>query len=322
VAHQIAALENRSQLAILAETAERAKEYGRNSKSAATRLAYASDWRNFVAFAIRNELAYLPAAPQTVALYLTELADAGKSVATIRRRIAAIADQHDETNVENPTSSKPVRAILSGISREKGVAPTRKAALTIDLLKDALLAMGDGKLPALRDRAVFLVGFHAALRRSEIAALNVEDLRFEREGVVLTVRKSKTDQEGAGYEIGLPSHPVEAICPVRALRAWLDASTITEGALFRSFSMNLALQQHRLDGRDVARLIQRVAKRAGLEGDLAGHSLRAGFVTSAAKAGVALDSIARVSRHKSTPILLGYIRRAQVFEDAPQLLLK
>ncbi len=243
-------VESRSQYPQLIETQERAKEYGRNSKSAATRLAYASDWRSFVAFATRNELPFLPAAPQTVALYLAELADVGKSVSTIRRRLAAIADMHEEAELENPTSATAVRAILGGISRAKGVAPTRKAALTTDLLKDALLAMPGEKLPALRDRAVFLIGFHAALRRSEIAALNVEDLRFEREGVVLTLRKSKTDQEGAGYEIGLPTHPIEAICPVRALKTWLEASTIAEGPLFRSFSMKLELQEHRLDGRD------------------------------------------------------------------------
>lgn len=306
----------------LAATAERAKAYGRNAKSAATRRAYAADLRDFEAFCLANGLMSLPAEPTTVALYLTHSAEIGKTVATIRRRLAAIADAHEEAGVESPVKAKPVRAILSGIAREKGVASVQKAAITIDVLKDALLATSGDDLRALRDRAILLVGFHGALRRSEIAGLDVADLRFEREGVVVTIRRSKTDQEGAGVEIGLPRHPVAAICPVRALSAWLDAACISIGPVFRTFTMQGALQDHCIDGRDVARTLQRIAKVARLTGDIGGHSLRAGFITSAAKAGVGIDAIARVSRHKSVPVLLRYVRRARIFEDAPQLALR
>lgn len=305
----------------LLTTAERAADYGRNAKSPATRRAYASDLRDFGAYGVRHGLPTLPAAPQTVALYLTALAEAGLSVSTIRRRAAAIAHSHSELDIEAPTSSKVVRSILSGIAREKGVAPVQKAALTIDLLKSALLSVGDGNIHALRDRAILLVGFYAAMRRSEIAALDVEDVRFEPEGLSVTIRRSKTDQEGAGYEIGLPSLYVAAICPVTAILNYVKAAGITAGPLFRTFTMRGQLQENRIDGRDVARIVQKAAKKAGLAGDLSGHSLRAGFVTSAAKAKIPIDAIARVSRHKSVPILLRYVRKATLYEDAPQLLI-
>lgn len=238
------------------------------------------------------------------------------------RRVAAILDLHARAEVENP-STKLVREVLRGIAREKGVAPRKKAGLTVDALRAALRSVDAvGGLRGLRDRALLLVGFHGALRRSELAALDVEDLRFEPTGVVLSIRKSKTDQEGAGAEIGLPRHPDATIDPVCALEAWIAAAAIIAGPVFRSFTMRGELQANRIDGRDVARIVQRIAKDAHLEGDLGGHSLRAGFVTAAAKAGVSIDRIAQVSRHKSVPILLGYIRRANVLEDARQLAIR
>lgn len=307
-------------LATLAETFERAAEYGRASKSAATRRAYASDFRDFSAWCAVHGLRSLPTEPQAVAAYLAHLANIGKSVSTIRRRKSAIAYTHDQAGQDDPTSGKHVRRILEGIAREKGVAPYRKAAMTVDLLRAALATLDSDQLRAQRDRAILLVAFHAALRRSEVAALDVEDLRFEPEGVVVTIRRSKTDQEGVGYEIGLPHHPDEALCPVRAIRTWIETAGHDSGALFRTFVWSgRAMRGNRIDGKGVARIVKRVAKAANLAGDLSGHSLRAGFVTSAAKAGVSIDRIANVSRHKSPAVLLGYIRRANLFEDPPQI---
>jgi len=288
-----------AQVALL-ETMESAKGYGRAAKSVATRKAYASDLRDFAAFCGQHGLTTLPAEATTVGLYITALADRGLSVSTIRRRVAAIADSHSDVELPSPGAAKPVRAILAGISREKGVAPAKKAALTIDLVRQALDACRTD-LHGLRDRAVILLGFHGALRRSELAALNVEDLAFERQGVVATIRRSKTDQEAAGY---------------------VEAADITTGPVFRTFDFAGKLQANRIDGRDVARIVQSAAKGAGLTGNMGGHSLRAGFVTSAAQANVAIDRIAQVSRHKSPAILLGYVRRARVFDDAPQLAIR
>jgi integrase len=305
--------------ATLAETFDAAAAYGRAAKSAATRLAYAADWKHFSAWCAEHGLLPMAAAPQTIAGYFAHLAKAGKSMSTIRRRKSAIAYVHDQNGHDDPTNGKQVGRILEGIAREIGVAPYRKAALTVDLLRLALAALGTSGLRELRDHAILLVAFNAALRRSEVAALNVEDLRFEPEGVVVVIRRSKTDQEGAGYEIGIPHHPDEEICPVRALQRWIAAAKIESGALFRTFEWSgTRIRSSRVDGKGVARLVKRAAKAAGITADVSGHSLRAGFVTSAAKAGVSIDRIANVSRHKSPAVLLGYVRRATLFEDAPQ----
>lgn len=168
------------------------------------------------------------------------------------------------------------------------MAPYRKAALTVDLLRLALAALDGDGLRVLRDHAILLVAFNGALRRSEVAALDVEDLRFEPDGVVVTIRRSKTDQEGVGYDIGLPNHPDEAICPVHALRRWIEAA-LEGGALFRTFEWSgKAMRATRIDDKGVARLVKRAAKAAGITADVSGYSLRAGFVTSAAKAGISI----------------------------------
>jgi integrase len=168
-----------------------------------------------------------------------------------------------------------------------------------------------------------LLTFACAGRRSEVAALNVEDLRFEQSGLVVTIRRAKTDQSGAGREIGVPFVNDRELCAVRAVRAWLAASHITSGALFRTFAIAgrrrpRLLTGNRISGRDVARLVQRVTRRAKLTGDFAAHSLRAGFITTAASTkGVSEVDIQRVSGHHSVAILRGYVRRANVFQGAP-----
>jgi len=309
--------------ATLADTFDHAAEYGRAAKSDSTRRAYASDYRDFRAWCAGHGLAAMPATPQAVSAYLAHLAHIGKSVSTIRRRKSAIAYAHDQAGLDDPTSGKHLKRILEGIARETGTAPYRKAALTIDLLRLALGALKGGSPRTIRDRAILLVAFNGALRRSEVAALNVDDVRFETEGVVVSIRRSKTDQEGVGYELGLPYHPDAAICPVRALQNWLEESRLDSGALFRTFeSSGQNMRDSRIDGKSVARLVKRAARAANITADLSGHSLRAGFVTSAAKAGISIDRIANVSRHKSPAVLLGYVRRATLFEDAPQSIIR
>jgi len=299
----------------LLETAERAKTYARQSRATATRRAYASDLRDFARYCTQNELAALPAAPQTVALYLAELAGKLK-VSTIRRRVVAIAQQHLLHGHPAPTADPIVREILKGIERTHGIAPHKKTALTADLLKDVLHRL-DGSLRGRRDRALLLLTFAGGFRRSEVAALDVADVRFEKRGAVVTLRRSKTDQIGAGREVAIPQLRTEALCSVHALRAWLSAATIIEGPVFRTFSMRGDLQANRIDGRDVARLVQRLTGHARLEGDFAAHSLRAGFVTSGAERGIAEASLQNVTGHRSPTILRGYVRRATLFDDAP-----
>uniref|UniRef100_E6PJA6 Phage integrase n=1 Tax=mine drainage metagenome TaxID=410659 RepID=E6PJA6_9ZZZZ len=285
----------------LACTAERAKAYARNARAATTHRAYARDWRDFAAFCAQVGFDALPAPPQAVAHYITALAGI-KAVATIRRRLVAIAQMHKLQGFASPTSDPIVREILAGIERTHGVAPRRKSALTVELLKDILHRLDPG-LKGIRDRALLLLTFAGGFRRSEVAALDLADVRFETRGAVVTLRRSKTDQRGVGREVAIPQLRTATLCPVQALQAWLAAAAITEGALFRTFSMRGALQPHRIDGRDIARLVQRLARRAHLDGDFGAHSLRAGFITSGAMRGVAEVSLQAVTGHRSTTIL-------------------
>jgi integrase len=178
-----------------------------------------------------------------------------------------------------------------------------------------LLEIRGDDLKGKRDRAIVLLGFAAALRRSELAALTVEDLAFCREGLRLTIRRSKTDQDGNGAEIAVPFVANKTLCAVRAVRAWLDASAIASGPVFRTFSLQRRVSERSLEGQDVANLVQKLARNARLDGDFGAHSLRAGFVTVAAQAKVSLDAIARTTRHKSLSVLMGYVRPAQAFDD-------
>lgn len=294
---------------------ERAKAYARNARAASTKRAYASDLADFERYCDRSGLEALPAEPQTVALYLSELAGRLK-VSTVKRRVVAIAQRHKLHGVPTPTSDPIVREILKGIERTHGIAPHKKTALTADLLKDVLHRLDD-TLRGRRDRALLLLTFAGGFRRSEVAGLDVADVRFERRGAVVTLRRSKTDQIGAGREVAIPQLRTEALCPLHALRVWMTAAGIAEGPLFRTFSMRGELQTNRIDGRDIARLVQRLTGRAQLEGDFAAHSLRAGFVTSGAEHGIAEASLQNVTGHRSATILRGYVRRATLFDDAP-----
>jgi integrase len=298
----------------LALVVDQARDYADAAQAANTRRAYRTGWNDFSAYCTAHSLDPLPATPQTIALYVTSLA-ARTKVATVRLYLAAIAERHRETGLASPTSHDMVRRIVRGIARTNGSSQVRKSAATLDHLRTMLLEIRGDDLKAKRDRAIVLLGFAAALRRSELAALAVDDLRFEKRGLVVTIRRSKTDQEAQGVEIAVPLVANGSLCAVRALKAWLEASALASGPIFRSFTLRRQMLETPIDGRDVANLVKKLASRARLDGDFSGHSLRAGFATSAAAAKVSLDAIARTTRHKSLSVLMGYVRPAQAFDD-------
>jgi integrase len=191
-------------------------------------------------------------------------------------------------------------------------------------LRAALLTIDETTLKGKRDRALLLLGFAGAFRRGELAALDVEHLTFDGRGLTITLPHSKTDQEGAGRKVAIPYVRAAGMCAARAVRRWLDAATIGEGPVFRTFSLPRgrhaaggSVQAQRIDGRDVARILQRSTARAQLEGNFSAHSLRAGFITSAAQKKIPEVDVQRVSGHRSVATLRGYVRRATIFEDSP-----
>jgi integrase len=176
---------------------------------------------------------------------------------------------------------------------------------------------GLGTDPAgCRDRALFLLGFAGALRRSELVGLDMDDVTEGSDGLTVRLRRSKTDQEGAGRTVGIPFGSNPVTCPVRAWRAWLEVSGITEGHAFCPVDRHGHLGTTRLSGNAVALVLKRHAAGAGLDPkEVAGHSLRAGLATSAAGAGVPERVIAEQTGHKGTAMLRRYIREGSLFRE-------
>ena len=259
---------------------ESASEYARAEKAVATRRAYRSDFALFRSWCQAKRVPAVPAAPEAVAAFLAAEADRGAKVATISRRLAAIRYAHKLAGHEPPTNSEAVKATLRGIRRTAGSAPVRKAPATADKVL-AMVAEAETDLKGLRDRAILLLGFAGAFRRSELVALNVEDLEFCDDGVRVKIRKSKTDQEGLGATIAITRG--SNACPVEATRQWLKVSGISVGPLFCSITRTGKISDRRLSARAVAELVKTNARRAGFNAaDFSGHSLRSGFLTSAA----------------------------------------
>ncbi len=179
-----------------------------------------------------------------------------------------------------------------------------------------MLATLPSTLVGIRDRAILLVGFVGAFRRSELVALDVEDVAAHAAGLVVILRRSKVDQEPRGFAKAIPYGGDTATCPVTAMKAWLEAARITSGPLFRSIDRHGNVAPDRTSGLTVARVVKRAALAAGLDAErFSGHSLRLGFVTTAARRGCSERSIANQTGHRSMPVLRGYIRRANVFEE-------
>jgi integrase len=286
--------------ATLAATAVEAEAYHSQARAAATLRAYRTDWRAFEIWCATHGLSALPATPETIALYITELAR-DRKIATITRHLASIAQAHKQQGHESPTRAAVVQNVLKGIRRAKGTAPTQKAATEIAVIR-AMVEQLDDSLQGIRDRAILLIGFAGAFRRSELAGLTLADVQFTNDGLVITLRTSKTDQEGEGYLKGIPYGSTPATCPVRALRAWLDASSINTGSLFRSvWKGGRRLRPSRLNDRAIAEVVKRAAQAAGYDPTrFGGHSLRAGLVTTAAAAGVDEHTIMEQTGHKTT----------------------
>lgn len=282
--------------------------------SEATRRAYQSDWRTFARWCDERAVSALPAHAATVAAFLRHLEGLGRRVSTISRALASVSEGHKAAGHESPRGSVLVRKTLQAIRRRVGVAPRQKSPVLSDQLRSMAAALGSD-LQGARDRALLLVGFAGAFRRSELVALNVRDVTFTNEGVEATVRRSKTDQEGAGRKVGIPYGLLPTTCPVRALRAWLDAASITSGPVFRSVGRDGGLGGRASD-KAVARAVKRAAGLVGLDpAGFAGHSLRAGLATAAAKAGKSERAIMRQTGHKSATMLRRYIRDAELFSD-------
>lgn len=289
-----------------------AADYARGSRAAATHRAYQTDWRHFDDWCSEHGLPALPAAPPTVGAYLAAHADA-LAPATLARRLSSIAVAHRLAGHHLDTRHPAVRDVLGGIRRARGTAQRRAAPATTDLIRRMVAVCDISTTIGLRDRALILIGFAGAFRRSELVDLDRSDIACVSEGARITLRRSKGDQEGKGEVVGVARVPGSATCPVAALEAWLSAAGIEAGPIFRAVNRHGCVAVTALNDRAVARIVQRLAAALGLDATaFSGHSLRAGFATSAAMYGIEERRIAKQTRHRST-VVRAYIRDGQVF---------
>ena len=303
-------------LAVPAGLMERAMDYAGQAAAPNTIRAYRSDWRAFEEWTLANGLAALPVEPSTLALYATTLAEAGKRCSTISRALAAV--NHAQKTAGHKGVSlrdEPLHSVWRGIRRTKGTAPGQKAPFLVADLRAAAEAMPP-TVRGQRDRALLLLGFAGAFRRSELVALDVADLEFSIEGATALLRRSKTDQEGQGAKVGIPYGRNPATCPVRNLLAWLESAGILEGAVFRPVNKGGRVLPGRLTDRTVALVVKEAALAAGLDPtQYSGHSLRAGLATAAASEGVHERVIMAQTRHKGTAMVRRYIRAGSLFKQ-------
>jgi len=290
------------------------EEFRRRSLAANTVRGYESDWQDFTSWCKQRGKSALPADLETLGLYFVDCAQRLKN-ATLTRRIAAISRMHRNAGFDSPTGEAKFRQMMAGVRRKRQSPQVTKRPLLATDLFEILGQLDESTAQGLRDRALLVVGFTGALRRSELVALDYEDIDWKREGMVLHIRSSKTDQEGQGSEVGIPLGRKPGTCPVRLLKAWLDFAKIKSGPVFRPIKKGGAIEESRLGDRSVALIVKRTVGHAGFSGEeFSGHSLRAGLATSAALAGQHERDIMQQTRHKSEKMVRRYIRKGSLFQ--------
>jgi integrase len=278
----------------------------RDSLSEATQRAYQCDLQHF-----GHAGWTIPATAEDIALYLVSQSS-HSSIATIQRRLASIAKAHKSRGLCNPTTAELVRATLRGLKRSRGVAQRQAAPLLKRDLLCACQAIGSRSKDA-RDRALLLIGFAGGFRRSELVGLNWQDILIVPQGLEITIRRSKTDQNGKGRKLGIPYGRSDC-CPVYALKQWQSLTLDTEGPVFRPVDRHHRISKTRLSGGAVSDVIRKRLEAVGIDpSHYSGHSLRSGFATSAAMAGVSSWSIRKQTGHASDATLARYIRDGELF---------
>ncbi len=313
-AEQVAALPE-----TLEELARRAESYFQSARAPNTIKAYAHDLADFATWckADAGGLSPMPAAPKTVAFYITDVAGRGLKAATIQRRLAAIAQLHQEANLDDPTKTKTVKNTYRGIVRDIGTYQEGKAPILTPTARILLARFAHERGPAAdRDRALILVGLAGGYRVSELASLLLEDVEYVDEGAVILLRRSKTDKVGGGLFKGIPHGDHAETCPVTHLKRWAGHLGVDEGPVFRAVDRHGNAKARPMAPDSISRVVKKRAKAAGLDPSrYSGHSLRAGFVTGASEGGAHDTDIMRQTAHRSLATLHRYRRASGLFTN-------
>lgn len=296
----------------LAAAAQKAAEFVRDSIPENTKRAYMADWSAFSEWCRVNRAQALPADPRVVAAFIASESSRLRP-SSLRRRLASITKMHRVSGHASPCGAEPVPSTIKGIEARFGAMVAAKAPATREVVEKMVATCRTDTFDGIRNRAILLVGYAGAFRRSELVALNVEDLEWSNEGVVITVRRSKTDQRGEGKRKAIPFVPGH-LCAAKALKAWLEAGRIFDGPIFRPMARNEETRYCHLTPQSVALIIKGAAKAAGLPpGAYSGHSLRAGHVTEARAQGVSDADTMSLTGHKRIETLNMYDRRNNLF---------
>lgn len=290
---------------------EELRNHLKGSRAAKTFAAYESDWTSWERWCGELSQSTLPAKPEAVAAYLSALAKDGKALATLRRHLSTISRRHTLAGFQrenNPARAVVVKVVLDSVARKVGTEQDAKAPLALAEL-ERILASIPKTIGGVRDRALLLVCFHGAFRASEAAQLTVADLRWDERGVVVLVRRSKTDQLGKGIRKAL-AFTNDACCAPTALKAWLKQANITTGPVFRPINRHGQILDRHFTGTVVSNVVKEYVTAAGLDSHrFASHSLRAGYVTQSLEDGVSLIDIANQTGHKNLEMVRRYDRR-------------
>jgi len=277
----------------------------KNSKSANTLRAYKSDYKDFAKFCIKNGFKTMPSEPKIISIYLTYLSKSSK-FSTLKRRLASISIIHKLSGHYIDVKHPMITENLMGIKRIKGTYQKAKKPILINELKLIInvIDKDNNEKNRFKNKALILVGFAGGFRRSELVAVNYEDVDFVPEGVKIFVKRSKTDQSGEGMTKGIPYFSNPVYCPVISLKNWLEKSKVKSGKIFD------------MSDKGVALAIKKYAAIAGLDSHkYAGHSLRSGFATSTAELGAEERSIMAMTGHKTTQMVRRYIQEANLFKN-------
>lgn len=289
-----------------------------NTKSDNTRRAYRSDFLQFTKWCEKNGLINIPSDETTLSLYIVSLNEMKYLPATIRRKLTSIAQAHKLSGHATPVTDR-IKEIEKGIRRLNGTAQTKAKPITAKILS-RLLNFCDNTLIGFRDKCLLLIGFCGAFRRSELVGINFEDIETVDEGIIISLKTSKTDQEGFGRRVAIPfcDKTVE-MCPVRSLKNFIDISGINSGPIFRAIGRRKTINlQERLSTRSVSNIVKKYVSKAGLDSKkFSGHSLRSGFATSAATAGIEERLIMAQTGHKSISVMRGYVQEGEMFLNHP-----
>lgn len=290
-----------------------------DTKSLNTLDAYEADWNDFCDWCDYHGASCFPASVETVVNYINDLADYAQ-MATIRRRISAISENFNAGGLQedNPCHDWLVRQVLSGLAHQKGAPQKGKQPIYWEELRKIVSLMDENDMCDIRDKAILLLGFMGAFRRSEISGLTMENIRQFPQGLIITIPRSKADQSGEGQRVGIPYIPEKNMCAVKALEVWLAKTSITSGAVFRRFLRNGAIGKSHISDKSINLIVKKWVAAIGLDpSQYGGHSLRHGFATYAALHQLEERLIMKQTRHHSVEMVRRYINEAGLFTDNP-----